>query len=53
VRLSEYFYDSIQTDPATGIVFVSLEDGVGVLDPDGTLVETVPIPGPGQIVITS
>ena len=52
VMLSQYFADRIQTDPANGMVFVSLEDGVGVLDPNGTLVETVPVAGPGQIVIT-
>ena len=34
------------------MVFVSLEDTVGVLDPDSTLVETVPVAGAGQIVIT-
>ena len=53
VQLSKYFLDAIQADPATGNVYVSLQDGIGVFDPDGTLIETVPVAGPGQIVITS
>lgn len=52
VRLSEYVADGIQTDPASGTVFVSLADGVGVLDPEGTALETIPVAGAGQIVIT-
>jgi hypothetical protein len=53
LRLSDSFLEGIQTDPASGRVFVSLENEVGVLDPDGTLIETVPVAGAGQIVIGS
>jgi hypothetical protein len=52
MRLSDSFLEGIQADPASGRVFVSLENGVGVLDPNGTLIETVPVAGAGQIVIT-
>jgi len=50
--ISRYFLDGIQTDPARGTVFVSLEDGVGVLSSEGSFVATIPVAGPGQIVIT-
>lgn len=52
VSLSEYFSDAIQIDPVNGSVFLSLAEGVGVLDPEGAVLETIPVAGAGQIVIT-
>jgi hypothetical protein len=53
VRVSEFFVDGIAADPMTGAVFVALENAIGVLDPSGTLLETIQdVQGAGQVLIT-
>jgi hypothetical protein len=53
VPISAYFIEGIHADPLSGRVFVSLENAVGVLDPSGALLQTIPnIAGAGQVLIT-
>jgi YVTN family beta-propeller protein len=53
VQMSVYFWESIHVDPVSGRVFVALNNSVGVLNPDGTLLQTIPnVPAAGQVLIT-
>ena len=53
VLISDYFFEGIHVDPVSGRVFVALNNSVGVLNPDGTLLQSIPnVPGAGQVLIT-
>lgn len=53
VSISDYFAEGIHADPTTGRVFVSLDNAVGVLDPNGVLLQTIPsVTAARQVLIT-
>ena len=53
VLISVYFWESIHVDPVSGRVFVALNNSVGVLNPDGTLLQSIPnVTAAGQVLIT-
>ena len=53
VPISPSFVEGIHVHRTSGRVFVALENAVGVLDPDGTLLQTIPnVAGAGQVLIT-
>jgi YVTN family beta-propeller protein len=52
VTTSNYFYEGIDVDPVSGRVFVAMNDSVGVLNPDGTLLQSIPnVTATGQVLI--
>ncbi len=52
VTTSDYSYEGIDVDPVSGRVFVAMNNSVGVLNPDGTLLQSIPnVPAAGQVLI--